>query len=1020
MFHHLLIIGSAFAMGLTVSGADLAPAIELVSKPYTNIAHTFGDSSGIELSADARWALFSSNGNGLTTNDNNGFNIDLFLQDLQTGERTLITRGLSGSSANGDSVADAFSADGRFVLFESDADDLVPGDDNESTDLFLYDRTTGQTTVISKSTAGVADGNSGAAVMTADARFILFESDADDLSPLDANDAPDLYLLDRQNGAVQLITLNSNNTAAASAVFPNPFLGQFEGAVSGDGRWVAYISSATNVVRGVPVNAPPQLFLRDTLGQTNAWISRATSGQGAASVAAPELSDDGTILAFLSTSLDAVPTQTSFLYIYKTATGELRKVQAADEFSLSADGLWIAYVSANQVYLCDVAGQTNQLVTPSVGLGATPLPSTNPVLSPDGRVLLFTSAATNLVGNGSTNVFYQLYRFDRTTGQIALLTPGMSGGGANRDALYPVVSADGSTAGFMSFATDLTADDEKNANDVFIVSTSGTNAVQLVSSGDPRIVSATASGGSTLENKTLSIDGRYLVFTSSARDVVPNDDNEASDVFIRDLRTGTTRLVSVSSDGVHPLPGGSNLGTSTSSGYPNGLGISADGRKVLFLSKRPGSVNAAERALFIYDVSSGTNSLVSVLPSGETAGNVLSAFLSPDSGKLAFVSANGTTTSLFLRDLSTTTTTLLTNFSRGDLAGFSPSGTYLIVAGSGVASTSIAFDLRTGGARAFPGGITAWWPVMGSSLTFDDQILVSPRAGLAVPLYLYSLAQGTTNLISTNFNSAGLAAVSVDGSTVVYQGAQPVNGTNSSYIYIYDRASGSTAPLNLPSNSLLRIRSSPVLTADGRYIALSTTNGLSPSSGGRQDILVYDRLLTNFVSLSAGRADQSLNDPFLSAAARIVAFQSPGSTLVSDDRNDVSDVFIARLPMADSNQNGIDDGWETQSFGGTTADPTADPDHDGMTNQQEFRAGTNPNQASSALSLSTVTSAGDRITLQWPAVIGKSYQLQFRTDLTSGAWTDLGPVQVAFSNALTYQVPPGSSPAAFFRIKLVE
>src|ERR1041385_8168708 len=102
--------------------ASPAPPIEVVSRPYTNLPHTFGDSSGIELSADGKWAVFNSNGSGLVTNDNNGFNLDLFLRNNETGEISLISRSLSGESRNGSSIDPTISADGRFVLFQSDAD----------------------------------------------------------------------------------------------------------------------------------------------------------------------------------------------------------------------------------------------------------------------------------------------------------------------------------------------------------------------------------------------------------------------------------------------------------------------------------------------------------------------------------------------------------------------------------------------------------------------------------------------------------------------------------------------------------------------------------------------------------------------------------------------------------------------------------------------------------------------------------------------------------------------------------
>src|SRR5262245_12064876 len=133
------------------------PEIAVVSKPFTNLAHVFGDSAAIDLSADGRWAVFNSSGNGLATNDNNGLKVDLFLKDLNSSATTLVSRNLSGASADGDSLLAGISGDGRFVLFESDADDLIEGDDNESTDVFLYDRDTATITLVSRTSEALAD-----------------------------------------------------------------------------------------------------------------------------------------------------------------------------------------------------------------------------------------------------------------------------------------------------------------------------------------------------------------------------------------------------------------------------------------------------------------------------------------------------------------------------------------------------------------------------------------------------------------------------------------------------------------------------------------------------------------------------------------------------------------------------------------------------------------------------------------------------------------------------------------------
>ena len=125
----------AFFHAAGPAGVHAALPLEVVSEPYTNIARAFGDSTGTLLSADGRWVVFNSSGNGLATNDANGLMLDVFIRDTETAATTLVSRNAQGFSANGDSLINGISADGRLTVFESDASDLVPGDTNDTWDV---------------------------------------------------------------------------------------------------------------------------------------------------------------------------------------------------------------------------------------------------------------------------------------------------------------------------------------------------------------------------------------------------------------------------------------------------------------------------------------------------------------------------------------------------------------------------------------------------------------------------------------------------------------------------------------------------------------------------------------------------------------------------------------------------------------------------------------------------------------------------------------------------------------------
>ena len=196
-------------------------------------------------------------------------------------------------------------------------------------------------------------------------------------------------------------------------------------------------------------------------------------------------------------------------------------------------------------------------------------------------------------------------------------------GGANADTLFPIVSGNGAVAGFMSYASNLATNDNAQFNDVFVVSTSGTNGVMLASTPHPGAFSSSGSGSSTIESQTLSADGRRLIFTSLAADLVANDTNGVRDIFLHDLSTGSTRLISLGTNGA-PLPGPSLV-----------IGVNRDANVIAFSSSNV--VNGVgTRSIFIYDANSGTTRIGNILPNGEISATIGDAALSQDGRYLAF------------------------------------------------------------------------------------------------------------------------------------------------------------------------------------------------------------------------------------------------------------------------------------------------------------------------------------------------------------------------------------------------
>jgi Tol biopolymer transport system component len=985
---------------LAATGA--APQIDVVSKPYTNIAHVFGDSSGLLLSTNGRWAAFNSTGNGLATNDSNGAALDVFLKDFTTGETRLVSRDLSRASANGDSTLTGMSADARFVLFESYAPGLTVTDGNELSDVFIYDRDSGAVSAISAGATGTFAGESGASTITRNGRFILFESNADRIVPQDTNGATDLFLLDRQSGSLSLVSWNADNTAPAASTFGSGILGAFKAAVSEDGRYVAFLSFATNIAAGLRVDST-EVYLRDMLSGQTRWISQNGGHAGQGNISAPLLSTNGMVVAFLSASLAAGPASAQWLHLYSLTSNVLSEVPAPpgtaagatiDEFALSPNGKIVAYVLNTKLYSYDLAsGVTVQIWSEPTGIAS------QPVFADDGETMVFLGAVA-LPGRSAA---FQLYGYDAATSKVQLLTPNLAKtDGANHDILFPVLSGDGATAGFFSYATDIVTNDDKNENDVFIVPTSGAQSPTLVSVPLPTVESATGNNSSELRGNLLSADGRFVAFSSLASDLVPNDDNNNLDIFRRDLRSGTTQLVSVSPDAVHPLPGSSML-----------LDMSRDGRFVAFSTTNL-TQPAATPGIYVYDAVAGTNAVASILPDGTAAAST-EGFLSADGQYLTFRVTTGNSPGVFLREMATGRTHAVTNSTVQQLVGISPLGRYVVLYAGGPFGIRLA-DWRAGTAIALPsnGNPTSQFSEDESKVLFYTTPL-APGGGY--PLYLYSISQGSSNLIGTNVT---VAALSADGSILMTQQTVSKSGFK---LAIHDLQSGQSSDIPLlQPDPFFRIRGTPVLSRDGRFLAFTSTNAVA---GGDNDafnnVFVYDRVLGTLTLVShTPQGDYGTfgsSNPSISGDGRTIVFQSGAPDLVAEDLNFSPDVFVAHIQITDTDKDGLDDGWEIARFGNLSSGAQDDSDGDGASNLAEYLSGTNPKDAQSRFAIQPLLRSSEgNVQITWGTVPGQTYQVQFRSDLGTGAWTDLPPAVTAIGNTLSVEGATSGHPSGFYRI----
>ena len=401
-----------------------------------------------------------------------------------------ISNARDGSLANGESSRPAISADGRYVVFASNASNLVPGDTNQAQDIFLFDRVTGLTERISKGHDGSeSTAYSGYPAISGDGRFVSYSTWAGNIVPGDTNFNYDVFVYERQTGLTERVSVAADGTQAQG--------GSYGSSLSFDGRFIAFESWTSTLVPGVTGS---NIYVVDRLTGDIEAVSIAHDGSmpdGSTSLpyyGAHSISADGNIVLFLSDATNLVPDDNNGvtdIFMFNRITDELTRVSTAEDGtqangssfdpSLSANGRLVIF-SSNASNL--VAGDENNytdlfvrdLVTGQVLSITLPLPAeewgayyATPSLSGDGRFVAFISYSPLLVPS-DTNGQIDVFVLDRTTGQVARLNVSATGGQADEYTWGSHISDDGRFVAFSSWATTLAPDDSNAAPDIFVAS----------------------------------------------------------------------------------------------------------------------------------------------------------------------------------------------------------------------------------------------------------------------------------------------------------------------------------------------------------------------------------------------------------------------------------------------------------------------------------------------------------------------------------------------------------------------
>ena len=286
-----------------------APATPVSAKPDGTVgggSSLFGGAAfrGFEqaITPDGRFVVFASDNDALTPGDGNGF-FDVFLRDLQSGTTTLVSKksGAETSANDGSGGYAAVSADGRYVVFQSFATDLAAPDNDGDTDVFVRDVQSGTTELVSVNAGGTDSGNGDSTmpVMTPDGRYVAFVSAADNIAAPDADTDDDVFVRDMVSNTTALVSTNDNGTDSANQASFNPL-------ISADGRFVAFLSNGTDVTTIADSNAASDIFLRDmTAGSQLVSVNAAGTAPATGQSGGPtDLTPDGRYVAFSSEAFD--------------------------------------------------------------------------------------------------------------------------------------------------------------------------------------------------------------------------------------------------------------------------------------------------------------------------------------------------------------------------------------------------------------------------------------------------------------------------------------------------------------------------------------------------------------------------------------------------------------------------------------------------------------------------------------------------------------------------------------------
>lgn len=921
------------ALSILVASPSVADDLRALSMTDGSVLSETGGgqlASRQSVSSDGRFVAFVSQGPDLVAGYT-GTGNQVYLFDRLTSEVTLVS-GAEGSSlqgANSNSSAAAISSDGALVAFHSDATDLQSGASGPGfVNVYLWERTSGALTLVSHAAgAPLVRGNSHSyqESVSSDGAFLSFRSQATDLQVGSSGPGQsNIYLWERASGVTQLVS----HTEGAALQRANSY--SIGAVVSPDASYVAFQSAATDMQAGSSGNlgqydihiwerasglvtlvshAAGNPLQRANLASERAVITASgafVSFKSAASNLQAGSSGPGSGQAYLWDRSTGLVTLVS----HSAAAPLQRSNNSVSTVEVSADGAFVVFSSwatdlnssvsgpvTNNVYLWQRSSDTLSLVSSAAGSPTQRGNGTSylPFVSGDGARVGFVSASTDLQAGSSGPNQYNVYVWERASGDRALISHNLTNPlqrVAGSFSIEPVMSGDGSYVAFFDSSSDLVANDASFGLDVFLSSTDASSRV-LVSRRDVGAPGGgiTANGESFpvgAGNRTVSGDGSYVAFSSDATNLqLGSSGPSGQNVYVWSRSSGAVTLAS------HAF----GVALQRGSGSSSQPVISSSGDFVAFWSTATDLLSSnsgpSSGNIYIWERSSGEVTLVShasgaALQRGslQSNGPVISsdgsyvAFWSQANDLLPSWSGPSGNSNVFLWSRETDAMTLVSHTAGAPTQGGNGTSSQMVLSsdGSHVVFASYANDLLSGLSGPGQDNVYAWERSSGI-LT-----LVSHASGL-------NLQRGNSSSFQPVLSGDGRYVVFHSFASDLQGGA---SGPATQNVYLWDRLSGAIELVSHAGVAVLQRgngdSSKPVISEDGSYLAFqSIASDLQLGSSGPGTINIYswERATSELtlVSHAAGSSLQRGNShsvgPVISGDGSAVAFSSIASDLLT-------------------------------------------------------------------------------------------------------------------------------------------